>query len=233
MNLTPEDIQAIVAAVMAAQSQKVPYSDMPISNNQKFGKVTVSAQSEKEVPFLGSYVAIFSNTASTDVLISMDNGISNFIKAGTGYPVVRLSPDKKTYEPATFNKVRFHNTSDESMTIEYVLSLGPITDTRAVIEGFLQVDLSGSSVSTPAPLAVGTDPANPSVLAANALVKERLVVNTGDYTIWWGDSSVNPAAGRGTPIFPSGSVSLSCHGVIYFVAQDADSTLSINEIMKG
>ena len=144
MALNKEEIQAIVAATIAAleKNNQVKEPEMPITNQQKGRKLTIPANSERQVPFRGSYVAIYSNTSSEDVLVSMDNGISNFIKAGTGYPCVRLSKDKTTYAPAVFTRTTFENRTDADMTIEYVLSLGPDFCTRyyAAITGRLYFD---------------------------------------------------------------------------------------------
>jgi hypothetical protein len=233
MNLSKEDIQAIVTAtIVALEAQRQRNdSDMPISNQQQSRRLTIPAHSQKHVPFRGSYVAIYSNTSNADVLVSMDNGISNFIKAGTGYPCVRLSQDKTTYEPAVYTRVTFENTSDAAMEIEYVLSLGPVTDTRAVIQGALEVTLAGSSIDTPAPKPAPD--ADFLILPANALIKERIIQNTGDFRIWWGGSdAVDPDTMRGHFIDPEGEAVITCWGMVYLKSEAGGSQISENNIYK-
>ncbi|MBN2684400.1 MAG: hypothetical protein JXR40_03905 [Pontiellaceae bacterium] len=233
MNLTNQELQEIVAATVAVmQAQSGRSEDMPISNQQQSRELTIPAHGEKTIPFIGSYVAVLSNTGAGDVLVSMDNGISNFIKAGTGYPCVRLSQDKTTYEPAVYKRVVFENRTDYPMTIEYILSLGPVTDTRAVIQGWLQVDLASPSMQTPSALSVGPDEF--VVLPLNALVKERLIQNNGSYPVWWGaDDAIGPDTKRGLCLYPGSNATINCSGAIYFKAQDGVTFVSINQMMKG
>ncbi len=203
---------------------------MPISNQQRAGHLTIPARSSEIVPFRGSYISVFTTTSSSDVWVSPDNGIANPLKAGTGYSTVRLSKDKTTHVPAVFTSVTFKNMTDADMTIEYVLSLGPVSDTRSVVQGYVQVDLSAPVIETPAAITVAIDAF--TILPANALIKERIVQNTGEYPVWWGDDSTDPAAGRGNVIYPGGAATINCWGIIYFKAQEGESRISINHINK-
>lgn len=203
-----------------------------IANQQQSGKITLQPNQRKRVPFRGSYLAIFTNNTTRDVIVSIDSGISNSVKAGTGYPTVRLSADRETYEPSIYSYVDFINPADVPMTVEYVLSLGELNDTRSVVQGYLQMDLSAPMINTPAARVVSADPTLKTIINANALVKERIVQNTGLYPVWWGDDNVDPATGRGGVIYPQGVATINCWGLIYFQAEGGDSRISINEIHK-
>jgi len=203
----------------------------PALINQTQGKVVLLPNQAQRVYYTGSYFSILTNSASVDVIVSADSGSGSACKAGIGMPVVRLSADKLSIVPAIFEYLEFRNSSNtEIMEVEYLLSLGNADDTRTVVSGYLQMDLSAPALSTPEPLTVTT--AAFSILPANALVKERIVQNTGDYPIWWGDENTDPATGRGLVIYPDGSAVINCWGAVYFMAADGDSRLSVVNILK-
>lgn len=201
-----------------------------IANQVRTGELTLTPGERKRVPFRGSYIAIFTNDTARDVLVSIDSGITTPVKAGTGFPTVKLSEDKTTHIPATFQYVDFINPADTDMTVEYILSLGELNDTRSVITGSLQVDLSAPYLETIEPLTVQVDEV--SILAANALVKERCIQNTGVNPVWYGDDSVDPATGRGNVLYPQGSAIVNAWGAIYFKAEYGETRVSINEVRK-
>lgn len=194
----------------------------------------------KSIPFVGSYVGIILNDMTYDPVVSVDNGMSTTIRAGMGFPTKALSDDGKTLIEAVFSSVQFHNPSKtETMNIVYIVSLGTPTDTRSVVQGYLQMDLSAPALQTVAKLSV-VAPADPenilpaeySVLPANALVKERLVQNNGDNPIWWGDANTSPFLKRGIALNPGGAAIINCWGSVYFIAEGAASTLSVVNILK-
>ena len=201
-----------------------------IANQQKSGKITLKPNERKRVPFSGSYIAIFTNDTTRDVIVSIDSGITNPVKAGTGYPTVKLSADRTSYEPAIFSYVDFINPADVDMTVEYILSLGQLNDTRSVVQGYLQMDLSAPRIETPVALSVSDSAL--TVLAADTSVKERLAQNTGANPVWWGGADIDPATGRGNVIYPGGSATINCWGEVYFQSEDGPSRISINEIKK-
>ena len=209
-------------------------STMPISNQQQSRELTIPPQSERRIPFIGSYIAVLSNTAGKDVWVSADDGIENPIKKGTGYPCVRLSNDGTTYEPAVYNRVTFFNRTDEPMTIEYILSLGPVTDTRAVIQGWLQVDSSGSGLES-LPIIDVEDSDAVQMLAYNDNVRERIIYNAGPYTVWVGGPTVrtSPAGTMGLPIFKRGSITVASRAAVYFRAEGGASKICVNQTLKG
>ena len=103
-------------------------------------------------------------------------------------------------------------------------------DTRTVVQGYIQMDLSAPKVQTGSALTVQTNAI--STLPSNALIKERLVQNTGNYPIWWGDSSVDPANGRGLAIYPQGTANINCWGEVCFKAEQGASRLSYVNVLK-
>ncbi len=202
-----------------------------ICNRQLSRKLTLAPNQSKRIPFSGSYISILSNTATVDALVSVDSGGTTPVKAGIGFPTVKQSPDKTSLIPSVFSYVDFINPSNsETMVLEYTLALGELRDTRSVVQGYLQMDLSAPVIETPAALVVATDAF--SILPSNTLVKERIVQNTGDYPIWWGDENTNPATGQGGVINPGGAAVINCWGVIYFKAEGGESRLSVNNILK-
>lgn len=156
---------------------------MPICNQQRPIKYTLQPDESKVWNVRGSYVAVLTNTSTRDLKLKLDGGLSNFIKTGTGYPAVRLAQTKDTYEPAVFTQVEFENVTDEAMTFEAVISLGPVNDTRALIMGSVQVDLSAPIIDTPLPVTVEADV--PTILASNAMLKARVIQNQSDFDNLW------------------------------------------------
>lgn len=202
-----------------------------ISMQQRQRALVIAPNQTERIIFVGSYISILTNTTTVDVLVSADSGSTTPVKAGIGFPTMMLTPDGLSLIPAVFGYVEFTNPSDtETMTIEYLLSLGPVDDTRTVVQGYIQMDLSAPGLSTPAALSVQTGAF--SILAANTLVKERIVQNNGEYPIWWGDSNTDPATKRGLCILPGGSAVINCWGAVYFKAEEAASTLSVVNILK-
>lgn len=204
---------------------------MPISNQQRPIYYTLGPHESKTWPVHGSYVSVLTNTSTQALKVKMDDGLSNFIKTGTGYPAVRLTADKSSYEPAIFNKIEFENTTDEIMTFEAVVSLGPVNDTRALIMGSVQVDLSAPIIDTPEPVTVAADV--PTILASNAMLKARVIQNHSEFdNLWWGDENVNPTTKRGTKITPGGIAKIDVHGAIYLKSESGGCVASINNIRK-
>jgi len=194
--------------------------------------LTLSPQEVRRINFTGSFISILSNTTNIDPIVCADNGTSTALKAGIGLPAVEMSADMITHTPAVFRYVDFKNPSEtETMTIVFLLALGTALDTRAVVQGYLQMDLSAPILATPEPLDVPTD--DFAILPANALVKERIVQNTGDYPIWWGDENTDPETGRGLKIYPDGSAVINCWGAVYFKAEGTESRLSVVNVLKA
>jgi hypothetical protein len=206
--------------------------ERPISINQTQGAVTIRPNGTERIIFQGSYFSILSNNTMHDVIVSADSGLASPCKAGIGMPTMRLSADGTSLEPAVFHYLDFRNPSNnESMTIEYLIVLGTADDTRSVISGYLQMDLSAPALETAAALTVQEHAF--SVLPASVLVKERIVQNNGDYPIWWGDEHTDPANKRGLVLLAGGSAVINCHGSVYFKAQDGASTLSVINVLKS
>lgn len=193
--------------------------------------LTLAAKDTKRVNFSGSFVSILTNTLTIDPIVSADGGSSSAIPAGIGLPAVRLSPDRTSLIPAVFKYLDFYNPADEEMTITFSIALGTPLDTRAVVSGYLQMDLSAPSMQTAAPLTVQTNAF--SILPSSALIKERIVQNTGANPIWWGDADTDPATGRGLVINPGGAAVINCWGAVYFKSQDGASRLSVVNIIKS
>lgn len=202
-----------------------------INIQQRSDTLTLAPNETKRVNFIGSYISVLSNNTTVDVMVCADSGTTSAVKAGIGFPTVRLSEDQSTLIPSVFQYVEFTNPSNtETMRIEYTLSLGTVLDTRAVVQGYLQMDLSAPRIETPAAVSVPHTAA--VVIASDSRVKERIVTNTGDFPVWFGDSNVNPDTKRGTPIYPQGIAVINCWGVVYFKAETSGSTISINNIIK-
>jgi hypothetical protein len=205
----------------------------PVALNVRQAKVTIKPNGAEQVDFTGAYFAILTSSSTAhDVIVSLD-GTSNAspIKAGIGIATTRLSQDKTTTEPAIFRQIEFRNPSDsEAITIEYLISLSPADDTRTVVQGYLQMDLSAPKIETAAPLLI---PINGFVtISSDVLVKERLLTNIGESTIWFGDETVNAMDGRGTPIFRRGYYTLNLHGKVCLQAQESTGKLAVNNIRK-
>ncbi len=193
--------------------------------------LTLEPLQTRRVNFGGSFISILTNSLTLDPIVSADSGTSTALPAGVGLPAMRLSADGTTLIPAVFRYVEFHNPSmDEYMQITFSIAMGTPIDTRAVVSGYLQMDLSAPAIASPVALAVETDAH--TVLASNLLVKERLVQNNGDYPIWWGGANVDPATKCGLCIMPGGSAVINCWGAIYFMAEEAASVLSVVNILK-
>ncbi|MBN2783794.1 MAG: hypothetical protein JXR25_03120 [Pontiellaceae bacterium] len=176
--MTDEEIKAVVTAtVVALQNlQSSNQSDMPISNQQMSRSVTIPANSEVSVPFKGSYIAILSNNTTRDVMVSADDGLESPVRAGSGYPCVRLNNSKTSYEPAVYSRVTFKNPLDSEMTIEYMLSLGE-AKLPMVINDTVRVESNGVPVGRDAVLA--TVAGTPVVISANAKAVEIQPVGGG------------------------------------------------------
>ena len=203
----------------------------PISNQRRDVRVTIPPKgSTKGYRFPGSYLTCLTNTTTADVLCSVDDGPLFPLRAGTGLPTVRRSEDGTTHEPAIYSVVTFDNPTDEYMTVEVVLSLGAIQDTRAVVQGYIQVDLSAPIIDTPAAYTVKTDVK--TIIASNALLKERMLQNNGDFPVWVGDENVNPSEKRGLRIVPNGMANFNCWGAVYMLAELGETTISILEVRK-
>ena len=208
---------------------------MDLITTQRLSRtLTLLPNRTQRVYFRGSYISILSNTATEDVLVCADSGTTSPVEANTGFPTVKIVQDANgnlQIVPAIFNYVEFTNTSNsETMVIEYLLSLGTPDDNRTVIRGYIQMDLSAPVMETPPALIVPDSEC--VILPSNQLIKERMVTNTGDAVIWFGDENTNPATARGTPIYPQGSAIINCWGVVYFMAETGGSRLSVNHIMK-
>ncbi|MFA5689007.1 MAG: hypothetical protein WC959_07650 [Kiritimatiellales bacterium] len=203
-----------------------------ISINQKSGRLTLKPLQTVDIPFTGSYIAILSNTSpSTDVAVRADTGATAQCKAGIGFPTVQLSPDRTTHIPAVFKVISFTNpSSTETITIEYLLSLGSVDDTRTVVQGWMQVDLSAPKIMTPPTRTVPQN--NLLILEANQFIKERIITNIGDYDVWYGDENVNAAQMRGSPLPVGSSCVINCWGAICFQAADGDGLISMNNVLK-
>jgi hypothetical protein len=202
-----------------------------INIQQRSGLLALSPNETRRINFTGSYISILTNNTTIDVLVSADSGTSAPVKAGIGFPTVSLSADQSTHVPAVFAYVDFTNPSNsETMTVEYLLSLGQVQDTRTVVTGYLQMDLSAPVLQAMAALTVQTN--SLSMLPASALIKERIVQNTGEYPLWWGDANIDPATGRGLVINPGGAAVINCWGAVYFKAEGGASRLSVVNILK-
>lgn len=118
---------------------------MPISNQQKSGRITIKANDAVNIPFFGSFVAILTNNTTVDVLVSMDDGMESPLRAGAGIKAVRLTDDRRSLIPAVFNRVTFRNTLSVAMTIEYMVSLGEST-IPVVINDTVRVEGDGVPV---------------------------------------------------------------------------------------
>jgi len=211
-----------------------------IDNQQLPWTFTLLPGSQKRINYTGSYFALQLNDTTVDPIVSFDSGVAFPVKAGTGFPTVQFNADKSSTIPAIFHYVEITNPSNtETMTLTVLVCLGGLDDTRSIISGYIQIDLSAPGMQVPAALAVAA-PADPediqpeeySVLPANALAKERIVQNNGDYPIWWGDENISPFSKRGIVINPGGSAVINCWGAVYFIAEDAASTLSVVNILK-
>jgi hypothetical protein len=203
----------------------------PALVQQTQGKVLLRPNQAQLVYYTGSYFSILTNTASVDVIVSADRGSSSACKAGIGMPVVRLSEDRMSLVPAIFESLEFRNPSDtEQMEVEYLISLGQADDTRTVVSGYLQMDLSAPKIATVEPLAVAVDEF--SILPANSLIKERLLQNTGLNAVWFGDEDTDPATGRGNRIDAGGSATINCWGAIHLKAENAATRVSVVNILK-
>lgn len=202
-----------------------------INIQQRSGRLTLDPNETKRVHFTGSYISILTNNSAVDVIVSADSGTSTPVKAGIGFPTVSLSADQTTHIPAVFAYVDFTNPSNwESLTIEYLLSLGTVQDTRSIIQGYIQMDLSAPEVQTMEALTVQTN--SFSILPASTLIKERIVQNTGNNPVWWGDSNTDPASGRGLRVNPGGIAVINCWGAVYLKAETGPSRISAVNILK-
>jgi hypothetical protein len=203
----------------------------PVLIQQRQGKVTIKPNQSERIFFSGSYFSILSNTTTVDVIVSAESGSSSPCKAGVGMPTVRFAEDGTTLIPAVFTFLDFRNSSNtETMTVEYLIVLGSADDTRTVVSGYLQMDLSAPKIETSAALTVQTNAF--AILPANALIKERLIQNTGDYPIWWGDDNTDPANGRGLKIEVGGFATINCWGAVHFKAEEGASRLSVVNVLK-
>jgi len=204
---------------------------MKIVNQQLPWTLILAPNETKRLNYPGSYVAVQDNTTTVDPIVCVDSGASFAVQAGTGFPTVQFNADQTSLIPAVFHYVEFTNPSDtEIMTINVLIPLGGIDDTRSVVKGYLQMDLSAPSLATSAALTVETNAF--SILPANALVKERIVQNNGDFPVWWGDSDTDPATKRGLCINPGGAAVVNCWGAVYFKAEEAASVLSVVNVLK-
>lgn len=201
-----------------------------ISINQKQEKLTIPPNSHEDIDFVGSYIAILTNSTSSDVLVCADRGMTSPVKAGLGFPTMELDQETGKLFHVAYSTVRFINPTAEPMTIEYLLSLGPVNDTRSIIQGFIQVDLSAPAIETPGAIAVGVGAA--AVVPSDMRVKERVIQNTGDFIIWYGGASVDPATKAGNFIYPGGSATVNCWGAVYLRAEGGASTASMNNTIK-
>ena len=192
--------------------------------------LTLAPKDTRRVNFSGSFISILTNTLTIDPIVSADGGSSSAIPAGIGLPAVRLSPDRTSLIPAVFKYLDFYNPSDEEMTITFSIAMGTPLDTRAVVTGYLQMDLSAPQLQTAAALTVETDAF--TILPSNNLVKERIVQNNGDNPVWWGDVSTDPATKRGLVIYPDGAAVINCWGAVCFKAETGPTTVSVVNILK-
>jgi hypothetical protein len=197
---------------------------------RRVSTLTLAPNETQRVNFRASYISILSNSATADVLVCADSGLTSPMEANTGTPVVEIGPDGKE-QSAIFSYVEFTNPSNvETMVVKYLLQLGRPDDSRTMIRGYLQMDLSAPVMQTFPSLAVTTE--DYSILPADAAVKERIVQNTGDNPIWWGDENTDPATGRGLVLNPGGSAVINCSGVVCFISEGGESRLSIVNILK-
>lgn len=79
----------------------------------------------------------------------------------------------------------------------------------------------------------GAETITPAIrsIAANASQREVLVVNTGDYTVYFGDENVDAASKRGTPLTSGSDATLSLNCAVYFQAVTDECTISINRFL--
>lgn len=118
----------------------------PIASQQISNRITIPANQQYPVPFVGSFVAILSNNGSIDCLVSMDNGTTTKLRAGSGLPCVKWNEDQTSLIPAIFKRVIFENTLSVPITIEYLISLGTST-IPVVINDTVRVESQGVPVA--------------------------------------------------------------------------------------
>lgn len=208
----------------------------PILNNSITHRLVLKpGEQDRKISFYGSYVSVLTNSSSShNALVALNGGNTTEIIAGMGFPAVQLSEDRLSLVPAIFQYIEFSNPSDEEMDIRFTLSMGTPTDTRSVIQGYLQVDLSAPTVESLPVLDVATDGSTLAIPADAGRIKERILMNIGFTPIWWGDSNVknNPAGEYGLPITPGGTAVVNCHGAIFVRAEGEGSKLAMNNILK-
>lgn len=204
-----------------------------ISTQIRTFPVLIPANRTVPINISGSFLKVLRSTSETDMIYSFDHGTATEIPVGVGIPTVKYDPATGDMDPAIFNSIQVQNPTPTDVTVTLSVSMGEPSDSRSFIEGWVQIDSSAPMVDTPAAVAVGTDPQAPTILLGSNLLKERIVSNTGDFTIWWGDENVDPATKRGLPIYPGGTAVINCRGAIYLLAEDGASTLSMNNVMKG
>jgi len=177
----------------------------------------IDANSVKRIDVSGNFIFLLSNTGAAGTLkISINGQGFEYLPVGT-----ILNTEEFTY-------LEFYNTDSGSVTMAVQIGNGDVKSSVLALTGTITTTAASATVTTPAALTVTTVAAAVSY-TPNALAIEIHLYNNSANVIWYGDSSVDGSATRGTPINPGEKVVVATHAKLYFHAVGGSSVLSVNE----
>ncbi len=194
-----------------------------LENVYQFFRRTIAAGETAKINAWGNYVTLLSNSGSNNIFISIGGQPMQEMPFGLS---VALPHD------ARFKYLEFYNSAGVSVTIEFTVSAGLVSDNRSVINSTLVVDPSSDGLATPAAITVNTAAPGAATIAADSTRREVIIQNNGANPIWAGDANVDGANNRGILIPIGQAIVLSTQAAIYLRSTGGASTASTMNLTR-
>jgi hypothetical protein len=193
---------------------------------QYFSK-TIAAGAIYVVETNCNFLYLISNSVSTAIKIRL-NGQSEY-----DFPAGLAITLKDPANPGIDNPVTqiiFRNPDASSATIAFAISDGKLENNNLQLSGSVTADFTATDIDSGT--ATATTTAAAVSIATDSAQKEIVLYNNGANTVWVGDSSVDGAAGIGTPILPGDTLILSTTAAVFLHAIGANSQISFNRLRR-
>lgn len=195
-------------------NRKTPYQHFSV-NNLPSGSI------HKE-GVLGNFLLLLSYTGTDSIYVSFGGETFQVLPKGIA---VELPEDEK------FLDLRFKQLSGAAQSFDFVITSGKVFDSRLVLQGSLDVNISANSNESPEEASI-TDTASIAV-AADSTCREVILQNNGSNDCWIGDSNVDGSSRRGYKLESGSSVIITSGGAIYArCLSGLTTTLSIFKTKK-
>lgn len=187
---------------------------------------SIAAGAAIDVNCYGRFITILANSITTDPHLSIGGQVEYQIPAGIS---IDLAQDNTDPRNNIYTTLRFRNSSNAIMVLDFAISSGRIYDNRVIISTTttLNTNSTPDTLASPAAAAV-SDVVGAAKIAAAGANREYILQNNGANDIWVGDANISAATSRGIKIAPNTGLTLTTGGAVYAVcAAGLTSTLSI------